>query len=67
MRKFRACFIAFLQGAEGLTSPPLPKKLREVETGTRTCSGRHGHISAACGHKHHVVQSVSMHVHVSLA
>ena len=53
--------------AEGLISRPLPTKLREVETGRRTCSGRHGHISAACGHKHHVVQSVTMHVHVILA
>ena len=56
-----------VQGAKGLISRPLPTKLREVETGKRTCSGRHGHISAACGHKHHVVQSMTMHVHVFLA
>ena len=45
----------------------LAHQLIEVETGKRTCSGRHGHISAACGHQHHVVQSVTMHVHVILA
>ena len=60
-------FYCILAGAEGLISRPLPTKLREVETGKRTCSGRHGHINAACGHKHHVVQSVTMHVHVILA
>ena len=35
--------------AKGLISRPLPMKLRGIETGKRTCSGRHGHMSAACG------------------
>ena len=38
-----------MQGAKGLISRPLPMKLRGIETGKRTCSGRHGHMSAACG------------------
>ena len=41
--------IRMMQGAEGLISRPLPMKLRGIETGKRTCSGRHGHMSAACG------------------
>ena len=40
---------SIMQGAEGLISRPLPMKLCGTETGKRTCSGRHGHMSAACG------------------